>query len=201
MSTNPGLRSRISLLIEKLSISQTRFAREAGVPQSLINDIINGKATVSLKTINAICNRYKVNPTWLAWGMGDMFLTEEARQQISRAVASTLDGIQQLGKEMDQMTVEQYLEWSVSPENFDRRYPGLAPPGLQHLLSNKDVMARASPTSGELHLVADMIKAHPQLYRHASPEMFLELIASFRRQRADDITHLLTEIRKNTSPL
>ena len=195
MSTNSGLRSRISLLIEKLNISQTRFAREAGVPQSLINDIINGKATVSLKTINAICNRYKVNPTWLAWGLGDMFLTEEARQQISYAVSVTLDRMRDLSNEIQHMHVDKYLEWSLTPQNFDERYPGLSPPGLKELLSDQNLMARASPTSAELHMVADMISAHPQLYQHASPTMFLELIASFRRQHADDITQLLADLR------
>lgn len=48
-------------------LSQAAIARASGVPQSVISTLINGKSErIDFKTINGLCNYFKVRP-------GDLF--------------------------------------------------------------------------------------------------------------------------------
>jgi DNA-binding Xre family transcriptional regulator len=48
-------------------LSQAAIARSSGVPQSVISTLINGKSErIDFKTINGLCNYFKVRP-------GDLF--------------------------------------------------------------------------------------------------------------------------------
>ena len=73
-----SVKDRLEQLMQVLGIkSQTEFARRVGVSRTTITEILNGKNTPSLSTLNLISKTFNVNPEWLKTGQGEMFLKEE----------------------------------------------------------------------------------------------------------------------------
>jgi repressor LexA len=73
-----SVKDRLEQLMQVLGIkSQTEFARRVGVSRTTITEILNGKNTPSLSTINLISKTFNVNPEWLKTGKGEMFLKNE----------------------------------------------------------------------------------------------------------------------------
>lgn len=68
------MENRIRKLIAHYSLSDRAFAHKCGILQQTLSHQLNGTRSVSLATVQAICNAYpEVNRAWLLMGEGEMF--------------------------------------------------------------------------------------------------------------------------------
>lgn len=70
---------KVKNLREKLMLSQRAFASKLGVSSTAISQIENGGG-VTGKLAKRICEAYKVNPEWLLYGRGEMFLEDSKKE-------------------------------------------------------------------------------------------------------------------------
>lgn len=63
---------RMLIVLGMVGLSQTHFAEKAGVAQSQINDIVNGKANVTLGIAICVIRTFDLRAEWLLFGKGRM---------------------------------------------------------------------------------------------------------------------------------
>lgn len=78
------MNERIRELRKELKLNQTEFGKAIGLTQKPVSEMEQG-GTVTERNFNAICKAFDVNPEWLRYGVGEMFL--ETREAIIREVA------------------------------------------------------------------------------------------------------------------
>jgi transcriptional regulator with XRE-family HTH domain len=78
------LSDRIKRALERLSITQTELARKIGVKQQIIQYLCNSKTKTSIFTYK-IADALKINPLWLATGVGYMFLEDDLDYQLIKS--------------------------------------------------------------------------------------------------------------------
>jgi len=72
---------RLKKLLKSLKITQNEFAKEVGLTQGTVSDIIRGKTKGLSEPIAKLCRYlYNVNPKWLLSGEGEMFLSNDNNQ-------------------------------------------------------------------------------------------------------------------------
>ena len=55
---------KLKILLEKLSLNQSRFAAAMGMAQNSISSLINERAPISEKFIRLVQHTYNVDPSW-----------------------------------------------------------------------------------------------------------------------------------------
>lgn len=74
------MKERIELLLEKQSLTPTRFADMIGLNRSAMSHIISGRNKPSLDVITKILQCFpSLNSDWLLFGKEPMFLTDESK--------------------------------------------------------------------------------------------------------------------------
>lgn len=73
ISNNEDISKRIKELIYKKGMSITQFANGAGIDQSNLSSILNGKRRIGTGLITKIVEAYNINPEWLTMGDGDVY--------------------------------------------------------------------------------------------------------------------------------
>lgn len=68
------MNKRIFEVRKALNLTQTEFGVQIGLTTSAISDIERDEAPITERTIIAICAKFNVNPDWLKFGEGKMFL-------------------------------------------------------------------------------------------------------------------------------
>ena len=64
--------ARMTTLMKSLNMSTNAFAKSIGKSQSAVRLVVEGKTKPSFDVLDAICDKYNVNPTWLLKGSGEM---------------------------------------------------------------------------------------------------------------------------------
>lgn len=69
------MRERIISIIDKLGLTQKKFAEQIGITAGGLTDFIKGRSKdLSSSTVANIVVKFSINPMWLLTGEGDMFI-------------------------------------------------------------------------------------------------------------------------------
>ena len=71
------MKERIKQIRAALSLTQTEFAKQAGISRSIVAAYEGGNAPISERTMNDICRVFNVNEQWLRTGEGPMFREQD----------------------------------------------------------------------------------------------------------------------------
>lgn len=78
------MNDKIKTLRKELKFTQQEFADKLGLSRNFIAQIETGSKVPSDRTISDICREFSVNEEWLRYGTGEMFLTENKDDLISK---------------------------------------------------------------------------------------------------------------------
>lgn len=92
------MKNRISLLIQKLAISKTKFAERLNVSQAFVSQMCTGAREPSDRTIADICREFGCDEVWLRTGEGEPFRQESRQEQIMRFATQTVKGSDEFRK-------------------------------------------------------------------------------------------------------
>lgn len=87
-----SINERIIVLIDKLGIKKTEFAKRLNVSQPFISQVCAGNSKPSDRTIADICREFHVNREWLELGNGEMFEKMSRTNEISAFIGDVLSG-------------------------------------------------------------------------------------------------------------
>ncbi len=122
------MKERIKSIRKYLKLNQTEFGLRIGVKQTTVASWELGNREPQDVVINAICEKYNVNETWLRTGEGEMFVALSHKEKTVRFMADVAkmngldpeDGlIARLIDFLSDMTVE---EWKTIAGLADRWY-------------------------------------------------------------------------------
>lgn len=87
---------RINSLINARGCSQASFARQCNIGVSNLSKMMNGKETITERTLLRIAETFSINLDWLRKGIGEMYRkdTEKANAQYAQLVALLGDRVQ-----------------------------------------------------------------------------------------------------------
>lgn len=98
-----NIKNRIKKLRKILELNQTEFGQKLGLSQKAIANIETGASSLTERNFNAICKTFSVNPEWLRYGVGEIFI--EMREKIIQSVAEEFEL-----DEMETNLVKTFLE-------------------------------------------------------------------------------------------
>lgn len=73
MNDKEGIAKRIKDLIYKKGITISQFAQGAGIDQSNLSSILNGKRKIGSGVLSKIALAYDINTEWLTTGEGEVY--------------------------------------------------------------------------------------------------------------------------------
>ena len=76
------INDKVKKIRELLNLSQEEFASNIGLKKSAISDIERGKANLTERNINLICQTFNVNEDWLRNGNEPIFIEKEEKDII-----------------------------------------------------------------------------------------------------------------------
>jgi DNA-binding XRE family transcriptional regulator len=79
MSISPNI--KVKEFRESLKFTQTEFGESIGLKGTQVRDIENSKTKVSPEIAEKIKKAHNINPSWLLFDMGEMFLSDMAEVQ------------------------------------------------------------------------------------------------------------------------
>lgn len=94
------MQERICLLIEKLDITKTAFAKRLNVSQGLVSQMCSGTTKPSDRTISDICREFDVNEEWLRTGKGEPFIELSREAEIMRFAVRAAKGSEGFRKQL-----------------------------------------------------------------------------------------------------
>lgn len=69
------MKERIQQIMERETLTATRFAEEIGIQRAAVSHILTGRNNPSLDVVTKILNRFpQVNSDWLLFGKGEMYI-------------------------------------------------------------------------------------------------------------------------------
>ena len=92
--------TRICLIIEKLDITKTAFAKRLNVSQGLVSQMCSGTTKPSDRTISDICREFGVNEVWLRTGEGEPFQQRTKEEEIMRFAVRAAKGSEGFKKQL-----------------------------------------------------------------------------------------------------
>ena len=84
-----NIKNRIKKLRKILKLNQTEFGQKLGLSQKAIANIETGATSLTERNFNAICKTFSVNPEWLRYGVGEIFI--EMREKIIQSVVEEFE--------------------------------------------------------------------------------------------------------------
>lgn len=76
--------NRFRLIRKMLDLGQKDFAKQAGIVQSIVSEIENGKKNISPAILLSLEDTFNVNRRWILTGEGEMFLPESNAKLITQ---------------------------------------------------------------------------------------------------------------------
>jgi transcriptional regulator with XRE-family HTH domain len=83
--------------------NQEQFAKAIGIVKQALSRWKSGQANSTLENVAQVCHRFKVNPSYLIMGVGDVFLYSESKVNIEHRVAELQLSVSQLQMQMSKM--------------------------------------------------------------------------------------------------
>lgn len=81
------MNKRLRELRKELKLTQAEFGEKIGLSNFAISDMEKGKTQISLRNINLICEKFRINEDWLRYGIGDKYAPALPVDDISMACA------------------------------------------------------------------------------------------------------------------
>ena len=94
------LKERINFIIEKLDISNAKFAERVEISQAYTSQLRSGARAPSDRTIKDICREFGVNEVWLRTGEGDPFQQRTREEEIMRFAVRAARGSEGFRKQL-----------------------------------------------------------------------------------------------------
>lgn len=85
------MNDRIRQIRKSLSLTMEAFGKRLGVGKTAISLIESGKNSVTDQMRKAIIREFDVNPEWLLYGTGEMFVTHSHDEEVAMYVQDILD--------------------------------------------------------------------------------------------------------------
>jgi transcriptional regulator with XRE-family HTH domain len=172
---NP-IAERILLIMQQKGMNPSRLAKELGVSQATMSDIKNGKTPPSLDVLLRLCQKYRIDANWLAFGVGSPYLDQE--------------GVGPNNNDPDSFTDDDIGNVNVSV-TIERAKATIRVPGLVHFFENSDLLNRVNITPDEVIGLVKIVRSNPLFYHNAKEPTFLEMLQSYREQQLAGINTIL----------
>lgn len=85
------MNTRIKELRKRVGLSQSAFGAPIGASRDQINNVENGRATITDMMVLAICKEYGVSEIWLRTGAGDPFPPTSRKEEMTALFAELLN--------------------------------------------------------------------------------------------------------------
>lgn len=83
---------RIQQLIDELGLKKIEFAKKINVSPAFVSEMCSGRKNISDRTIKDICDRFRVNESWLRYGEGEIFEERTREEEIAEFMGELIDG-------------------------------------------------------------------------------------------------------------
>lgn len=87
---------RIRLIIKNFFNTQVAFAEYLQITKQQVTRYLNGDNYLPISVIIKLANDYKINPTWLLLGYGNMLLSDTEKVNTSQHIQELNDRIKEL---------------------------------------------------------------------------------------------------------
>ena len=116
------MKERIKQIRASLGLTQSEFAKQAGISRSIVAAYEGGTASVSDRTMNDICRVFNINEHWLRTGKGPMF-----RQQsdIDNMLAAEVAKLLRSEDEFTKQLIHAYLSLPDEAKDKVREFVSL----------------------------------------------------------------------------
>ena len=95
------MKERIKQIRAALNLTQTEFAKQAGISRSIVAAYEGGNAPISARTMNEICRVFSINEKWLRTGEGPMFKQQsDIDNQLAAEVAKLIQSEDEFTKKL-----------------------------------------------------------------------------------------------------
>ena len=85
------MKDRLKKIRAALNLTQTEFAKQAGISRSIVAAYEGGTSPISERTMNDICRVFNINERWLRTGEGQMFKEQsDIDNQLAAEVAKLI---------------------------------------------------------------------------------------------------------------
>jgi len=71
------IKDRLNLVLKHLNITQAELSRQINIGKGSVSAYLSGKGNPGGKFLLLLQTKYNINPAWVKYGEGTMFLTEE----------------------------------------------------------------------------------------------------------------------------
>lgn len=86
-----SVNKRIEQVRKSENLSRKDFGLKINKTADAVYNLERSRASITLETIDAICDEFYVNKNWLLDGEGDMYKFNESNINISKAISKILD--------------------------------------------------------------------------------------------------------------
>lgn len=76
MEEKTDIRLRVKQIMNDLNLNQTKFAKEIGVRQNNLSEILSGKRPIGGAMLFKICSHFGISKEWIEEGRGGMYQTK-----------------------------------------------------------------------------------------------------------------------------
>jgi len=180
------LSDRIKIALDRSSITQAELARKIGVKQQIIQYLCNSKTKTSIFTYK-IADALKVNPIWLATGIGYMFLEDDLDYQLIKSQKkiplTTTEQLKNIIQDKLDITKTSFQEWILTETKLGKG---------SYAISLKDQAMMPRFEEGTLILFDAEIKPKDKDYVLAYLSITNEIIfRQFVKNGKDNVLHPL----------
>ena len=87
---------RIKMIRKSQGMNQAEFAKEIAISAVSVCSLETGRYNISRATKQLLCNRFRVNPSWLDTGEGEMYVLGESAEMLVPDLITILNDNQKL---------------------------------------------------------------------------------------------------------
>ena len=89
------MNNRLKEIRQKEGLTQREFGEKLFLSQDQISLMERGNRNITQRVFYGICNEFNVNPEWLEFGIGDMYLNKEDKKR-SKEIDELLNKLNKL---------------------------------------------------------------------------------------------------------
>ena len=86
------MNSRINTIRKQVGLTQEEFGKRLNLSRNYVWMLERGEREPSDRTIMDICDKFRVNESWLRFGEGDMFVSRTREEEIAEFMGELIDG-------------------------------------------------------------------------------------------------------------
>lgn len=136
--------TRLKQLKKTLKLTTEQLAMEIGMPARTLGSYERGESKVPLELLTKLCNKYSLNPEWLALGTGEMFVSQTENTLIKCDNSAFLENKDTFHKHFNKLQAENKLNdyemsklLDISESRIEKLGIGKAEPTFEELCKIK----------------------------------------------------------------